>query len=76
MTAEPIIDGIDPDCCRNVVIANCIVSTGDDAIVVKSTGPMSRRYGVCENITITNCVLHSRDSALKLAPRPTERSAT
>ena len=30
-------DGIDPDCCRNVVIANCIVSTGDDAIVVKST---------------------------------------
>ena len=59
-------DGIDPDCCRNVVIANCIVSTGDDAIVVKSTGPMSRRYGVCENITITNCVLHSRDSALKI----------
>ena len=60
-------DGIDPDCCRNVVIANCIVSTGDDAIVVKSTGPMSRRYGVCENITITNCVLHSRDSALKIS---------
>ncbi len=49
-----------------MVIANCIVSTGDDAIVVKSTGPMSRRYGVCENITITNCVLHSRDSALKI----------
>ena len=24
-------DGIDPDCCRNVVIVNCIVSTGDDA---------------------------------------------
>lgn len=59
-------DGIDPDCCCNVVISNCIVCTGDDAIVVKSTGPMSRRYGKCENITIANCVLHSRDSALKI----------
>ena len=31
-------DGIDPDCCQDVVISNCIVRTGDDAIVVKSTG--------------------------------------
>ena len=26
-------DGIDPDCCQDVVISNCIVRTGDDAIV-------------------------------------------
>ena len=42
-------DGIAPDCCQDVVISNCIVRTGDDAIVVKSTGPMSRRYGASEN---------------------------
>lgn len=59
-------DGIDPDCCQDVVISGCIIHTGDDAIVVKATGPMTRRYGPSRNITITNCVLHSRDSALKI----------
>ena len=49
-----------------MVISNSIVRTGDDAIVVKSTGPMSRRYGPSENVVITGCVLHSRDSALKI----------
>jgi len=59
-------DGIDPDCCQDVVISNCLVSTGDDAIVLKSTAPMAKRYGPCENVTISGCVLHSRDSALKI----------
>ncbi len=59
-------DGIDPDCCRDVMISDCFVETGDDAIVLKSTAPMARRYGPCENITIRGCVLHSRDSALKI----------
>lgn len=59
-------DGIDPDSCQDVVISDCIISTGDDAIVLKATKLMSKRYGPCENITITNCVLHSRDSALKI----------
>ena len=26
-------DGIDPDCCRDVVISNCIVRTGDGSLV-------------------------------------------
>ncbi len=59
-------DGIDPDCCQDVVVSDCIIHTGDDAIVLKTTKPMARRYGPCENVTITNCVLHSRDSALKI----------
>lgn len=59
-------DGIDPDCCQDVVISGCIVRTGDDAIVLKSTAPMAKRYGPCENVTITGCILHSRDSALKI----------
>ena len=59
-------DGIDPDCCQDVVISGCIVHTGDDAIVLKSTAPMARRYGPCENILISGCILHSRDSALKI----------
>lgn len=59
-------DGIDPDCCQDVVISNCIVKTGDDAIVVKSTKPMAKQYGNCENIVITGCLLKSQDSALKI----------
>ena len=62
----PNNDGIDPDGCRNVVIRDCIVSTGDDAIVLKATRPVAAKYGNCENITISGCILHSRDSALKI----------
>lgn len=59
-------DGIDPDSCKDVIITNCIVKTGDDAIVVKSTKPMAERYGSCENIAISDCILYSHDSALKI----------
>ncbi len=59
-------DGIDPDSCQDVVISNCMIESGDDAIVVKSTKPMAARYGACENVVITGCVLHSHDSALKV----------
>ena len=59
-------DGIDPDCCRDVIITGCLIQTGDDAIVVKSTKPMAARYGGSENIVISHCILYSRDSGLKI----------
>lgn len=59
-------DGIDPDSCQDVVISDCFIETGDDAIVVKTTEPMTRRYGACENILIRGSVLASHDSALKI----------
>ncbi len=57
-------DGIDPDCCRDVRIANCTIETGDDALVFYSMdwfGPATP----CENITVTNCRLSSASSAIK-----------
>ncbi|CAG7623606.1 Exo-poly-alpha-D-galacturonosidase [Paenibacillus solanacearum] len=54
-------DGIDPDGCRNVIISDCMIKTGDDCIVIKST-----EGDACENMTITNCILSSRHAALKL----------
>ncbi|MBT5875104.1 MAG: hypothetical protein HOH43_16920 [Candidatus Latescibacteria bacterium] len=57
-------DGIDPDGCKDVRIANCTIETGDDALVFYS----SDIYGPalpCENITVTNCRLSSASSALK-----------
>src|SRR5262245_34882800 len=57
-------DGIDPDGCKDVRIANSTVETGDDAIVFYSVDA----YGPalpCENITVTNCRISSASSALK-----------
>lgn len=59
-------DGIDPDCCKNVVIRGCIIRTGDDCIVVKTTAPMTRKYGASENIVISGCTMRSRSCALKI----------
>jgi polygalacturonase len=57
-------DGIDPDGCKDVRIANCTIETGDDALVFYSMdwfGPARP----CENITVTNCRLTSASSAVK-----------
>ena len=62
----PNTDGIDPDSSRDVVISDCYIETGDDAIVIKTTGRLSIPPPPSENITVTNCVLLSDDAALKL----------
>ncbi len=54
-------DGIDIDCCDRVRIADCDVSSGDDAIVLKSTSARA-----CRNVTIANCVLSTAGNALQL----------
>lgn len=54
-------DGIDIDCCDRVRISDCDISSGDDAIVLKSTSGRT-----CSNVTITNCVLSTACNALKL----------
>jgi hypothetical protein len=59
-------DGIDPDSCQDVKILGCNISTGDDAIVIKTGKEMVRRFGSCRDVFISNCTLHSRDSALKI----------
>jgi polygalacturonase len=54
-------DGIDIDGCQRVRIANCDISSGDDAIVLKST--LDR---LCRDVVISNCVLSSACNAFKL----------
>ena len=54
-------DGIDIDSCRRVIISDCNINSGDDAIVLKST--LAR---VCRDVAISNCVLSSRCNALKM----------
>ncbi len=48
-------DGMDLDCCRNCMIANCRVnSPNDDGICPKSTYALGE-IRITENLTITNC---------------------
>lgn len=58
-------DGIDPDCCHHVRIANCHIETDDDCIVPKASFALGRRRST-ENVTVTNCVLTTACNCFKL----------
>jgi hypothetical protein len=58
-------DGIDPDCCRHVRIANCFVESWDDAIVPKASFALGHKRAT-EHVTVTNCVLTTGCNGLKL----------
>ncbi len=53
-------DGIDIGSCHNVIIYNCIVDVGDDAICMKP-GSVEKERGwniACENILIEDCIVY------------------
>ncbi|MHC4484533.1 MAG: glycoside hydrolase family 28 protein [Planctomycetota bacterium] len=54
-------DGINIDSCHRVIISDCNIRSGDDAIVLKSTSARP-----CRNVTVSNCVLSTRCNALKM----------
>jgi polygalacturonase len=55
VTMDTNRDGIDIDCCRNVMVSNCrINSPGDDGLCPKSTFALGRNV-ITENMTIVNC---------------------
>jgi polygalacturonase len=54
-------DGINIDSCRRVVISDCNISSGDDAIVLKSTSAR-----ICRDVTVSNCVVSSLCNGLKM----------
>ena len=56
------VDGISPDSCKNVVISDCIVDTGDDSIVPKCSYTLGRLKAM-ENLTVANCVVRSSSAA-------------
>lgn len=54
-------DGIDIDCCKNVLISNTIVnSPNDDAIVLKASYALNEVRDT-ENVTIDNCMVSGYD---------------
>jgi len=57
-------DGIDICSCKNVVVSDSVIVTGDDAIVLKSISRGGKKANPCENITVTNCILESSSTPL------------
>jgi polygalacturonase len=53
-------DGIDLDSSHDVIIKNCNIDSGDDAICIKSTSPLPTY-----NVKVSNCTLKSDWGALK-----------
>jgi hypothetical protein len=62
-------DGIDIDGSSNVRVSDCRITTGDDAIVLKSGTidwePKGETFPV-ENVTVTNCVLSTSSTAFMI----------
>jgi hypothetical protein len=58
----PNTDGFDINGCRDVIVADCDLTCGDDAIIIKSMAD-SRS---CERIAVTNCIVASNCAALGL----------
>ena len=54
-------DGIDVDGCRNVIIRNCFVSSGDDALCFKGASQRNN-----ENILVEGCNFYSSCNCIKI----------
>jgi len=59
-------DGIDLDCCQDVTVSDCHVTTGDDAITVRANAAAVPDRPVSENIAVTNCLLSSSCNAIRV----------
>ena len=55
----PNNDGCNPECCRDVLIEDCVFDTGDDCIAIKSgRNNDGRRLGVpSENLVVRRCTM-------------------
>jgi polygalacturonase len=64
--SAPNTDGINPESCRNVHIANCHIDTGDDGITLKSGRDAVGRKKArpTENVVITNCTFRRAHGAI------------
>lgn len=60
-------DGINIDSCHQVIVSDCQIITGDDAIAIRaSPRHLTDKNRSCENIAISNCVLSSASSVFRI----------
>ena len=59
-------DGIDICSSKNVVISDCVITTADDAIVLKAIARNGKKANTVENVTVANCILTSSSTPLMI----------
>lgn len=60
-------DGLDLDCCRDVIVSNCIIHSSDDSITLRGNNARLKNPGrPCENIIISNCLLSSGTCGIRV----------
>ena len=62
----PNNDGIHINCCSDVTVSDCNISTGDDCIVIRAYSSPMKKDMVCEKVAVTNCNLTSHACAVRV----------
>lgn len=62
----PNNDGIHVNCSRDVTISDCILETGDDAIIVRANSASLKENRSCERVVVNNCTIKSWCSGIRL----------
>ncbi len=62
----PNNDGIHINCCSDVTISNCNITSGDDSIVIRAYGALLHEVKPCERVTVTNCNLTSHTCGVRI----------
>ena len=59
-------DGLDIDCCRDVLIENCDIDCGDDCIAIRANESHAKRQAPCDGVEVRNCQLRSPACAVRI----------
>ena len=59
-------DGIHIGSCRDVTVSDCIVRSGDDALILRAYQHQLHGPVACERVVVANCVLQSNSAAVRI----------
>ena len=62
----PNNDGIHINCCTDVTISNCNITSGDDCVVIRALSTPLHEPAVCEKICVTNCNMTSHTNGVRI----------
>ncbi len=62
----PNNDGIHINSSRNVTISNCMLTCGDDCLIVRANNASLAENKICEKVTVTNCNLTSYSGGIRI----------
>ncbi|MGI5820359.1 MAG: glycoside hydrolase family 28 protein [Armatimonadota bacterium] len=60
-------DGIDIDCCQEVTVSDCIITSGDDSITLRGNSRLLGEHAQpCRDVAVSNCVLSTPCNAVRV----------